>query len=96
MDELEEPLSEVVAKQFIRRILETGDTRFASHAEQRMQERNLSSVDVVNVLRAGVVAPAEHENGSWRYRVRTPRIEVVIAFRSSTSLVVVSAWRTEP
>jgi hypothetical protein len=28
-------------------------------------------VDETNVLRGGVVDPAEFENGSWRYRVRT-------------------------
>jgi hypothetical protein len=50
-------------------------------------------VDVVNVLRGGVVEPGEFERGSWRYRVHTVRIWVVIAFNSETELVIVTAWR---
>lgn len=33
------------------------------------------------------------ENGSWRYRVRTARMAVIVAFRSETALRVVTAWR---
>ena len=54
---------------------------------------HLTMVDVTNVLRGGVVDPAEFENGSWRYRVRTARIAVIVAFRSETELRVVTAWR---
>lgn len=43
----------------------------------------------------GVVEPAEFENGSWRYRVRTNRMMVVVAFDedSESELVVVTGWR---
>jgi hypothetical protein len=58
-----------------------------------MAKDHLDAVDVDNVLRGGVVEPGEYENGSWRYRVRTDRITVVIAFRSGSELVVVTAWR---
>jgi hypothetical protein len=58
-----------------------------------MAKDALSEVDIANVLRGGVVDPAEFENGSWRYRARTRRIAVVVAFRSKSSLVVVTAWR---
>jgi hypothetical protein len=54
---------------------------------------HLTMVDVTNVLRGGVVDPAEFENGSWRHRVRTARIAVIVAFRSETELRVVTAWR---
>jgi hypothetical protein len=53
----------------------------------------LETLDCVNVLRAGSVDPGEYENGSWRYPVRTARLTVVVAFRSETVLVVVTAWR---
>jgi len=91
--ELREPLDPVEAKRLIREILDTGEFRFSQHAETEMTARDLDMVDCVNVLRGGVVDPAEWENGSWRYRVRTARICVVIAFRSATALVVVTAWR---
>jgi hypothetical protein len=53
----------------------------------------LTAVDATNVLRGGVVEPGEFENGSWRYRIRTQRIYVVVSFRSETELRVVTAWR---
>ncbi len=53
----------------------------------------LIEADCVNVLRAGVAEPPEFEKGSWRYRVNTNRICVVVAFRSETYLVVVTTWR---
>lgn len=53
----------------------------------------MDAIDVDNVLRGGAVDPGEYENGSWRYRVRTERIVVVITFRSEIELVIVTAWR---
>jgi hypothetical protein len=53
----------------------------------------ITRVDVVNVLRGGVVEPGEHDKGSWRYRVHTIRIWVVVAFNSESELVIVTAWR---
>jgi hypothetical protein len=59
-----------------------------------MLDDDLTTVDCENVLRGGVVRPAEHEHGTWRYRVETRKITVVIAFRSERELVVVTAWRS--
>lgn len=58
-----------------------------------MAERDLSEIDVKNVLRGGVVDPGEYENCRWTYQIRTQRMAVVVAFRSETELVVVTAWR---
>ena len=55
----------------------------------------LSDVDAVNVLRGGVVEPAELEAGTWRYRVRTSRMYFVVVLRSETELRVVTAWRNK-
>ena len=52
-----------------------------------------TTVDAVNALRGGIVDPGELERGTWRYRVRTARLVVVVAFRSETDLVVVTGWR---
>jgi hypothetical protein len=51
---------------------------------------------VSTVLCGGVVQPPELERGTWRYRVLTNRICVVVAFRSDDELVVVTAWRIRP
>ena len=53
----------------------------------------MTTPDCANVLRAGVVEEPEFERGSWRYRVRTQRMYVVVAFRSENELSIVTAWR---
>jgi len=42
----------------------------------------------------GSSEPGEFEHGTWRCRVETSRITVVVAFRSEHELVVVTGWRT--
>ena len=72
---LDEPLKPLQAKVLIREILSAGEVTYSKpHAEERLKKWNLSTLDCVNVLRGGVVAEGEFENGSWRYRVYTPRI----------------------
>jgi hypothetical protein len=90
---LREPLSPPAARKLIRAILAEGTVNFSVHGRKEMADDHLTEIDVVNVLRGGVVEPAEWEQGSWRYRVRTARMVVVIAFRSETMLVAVTAWR---
>ena len=82
-----------VAKRLILRILQAGTVSFSSHALDEMRKDQLTTVDCVNVLRGGTLEPGEWERGSWRYRAKTNAICVVLAFRSETALVVVTAWR---
>jgi hypothetical protein len=81
------------ARQLIRNILNSGTASFSGHALEEMAKDDLTTVDCTNVLRGGVVETPEFERGTWRYRVRTNRIYVVVTFRSETQLVVVTAWR---
>lgn len=90
---LNEPLGEAEAKRLIRTILNTGRVAWTEHVTKQMDARNLTTVDCVNVMRAGSVEPPEYELGTWRYHVSTARITVVVAFRSRTELAVVTAWR---
>lgn len=90
---MREPLEPSRARRLIREILEKGSVSFSGHSEKALADDDLSTVDAVNVLRGGVVEPAEFENGSWRYRVRTQRMVVVIVFRSTSEMAVVTAWR---
>jgi hypothetical protein len=100
------PLRETDARRLLRRLLEQGIFVVSPHARIEMKKDNLTDVDVVNILRGGVVQPAEWENGSWRYRVLTRRMAAVAAFEpdvdtlpvdeddvSEMELVVVTAWR---
>ena len=82
------------AKRLIREILVCGEVVSSRHAADEMAKDDLTLVDCINVLRAGLVEPAEMGRGTWRYRVHTRRISVVVAFRSETRLVVVTAWRS--
>jgi len=93
---LREPLSPSSAKQLVRAILESGVYVFSRHAAEEMAKDDLTTADCLNVLRAGVVRTSGYEASSWRYRVQTHRITVVIAFRSASELVVVTAWRVNP
>ena len=90
---LAEPLKPERARQLIRKILENGSFSFSGHAEAELAKDDLTTLDAVNVLRAGVVEPGEFERGCWRYRVRTPQMTVVFAFRSESEIRVVTAWR---
>jgi len=88
-----EPLSPADAKRLLQEIVGDGSVSFSGHAQQEMDKDDLATTDVLNMLRGGVVEPAEFENGSWRYRVRTARMCVVVIFRSETEVRIVTAWR---
>lgn len=90
---MDEPLAPETAKKVIRQILQTGRFTYTKHSKEEMSADRLTTVDCENVLRGGVVRPGEYENGTWRYRVETSRVTVVVAFRSENELVVVTAWR---
>ena len=67
---------------------------FTKHAREQMQERDLKSGDVLNVLKGGkILSEPEYENGSFRYRVQTKKITVVLAFKKPNHVVVITAWR---
>jgi hypothetical protein len=102
------PLRVTDAKTYIRRLLDQGIFVVSAHARREMKKDNLNDLDAINILRAGVVREAEWENGSWRYRVETPRMCFVVAFDpepdnlpsegadlSEVELVVVTAWRIQ-
>lgn len=92
---MKEPFNRQEAKKLIQQILKEGITLFSRHAEEELKKDELSVVDATNVLRAGTITEEpELEKGSWRYRVRTERMVVVVAFVSETKLKVVTAWRT--
>lgn len=67
---------------------------FTAHARNQMRARDLNSGDVLNVLKAGkILNEPEYFNESYRYRVQTKKITVVVSFRKPNHLVVITAWR---
>ena len=91
-----QPLKPPVARRLIDAILGTGLVLLSDHAVREMEKDDLDMGDALNVLRAGIVRDPEWENGEWRYHVETPRITLVIAFESETTLTIVTAWRKKP
>lgn len=91
-----EPFTPPAAKKRILAILASGSVTFSNHAEEELEKDGMTMVDGTNILRGGIVEPGELERGSYRYRVRTARMVVVVAFRSETELRVVTAWRIKP
>ena len=74
----------------------SGGVAFAKHAKERMRERNLSAVDVWNVLCAGNIYKKGEYNkdrNNWVYVVETNKIGVVFAFKSTTGIVIITAVR---
>jgi hypothetical protein len=87
------PLKPPDAQKLARAIAADGDVDVSPHAYAAMADDKLETADCLNLLRGGVFSPPELIKGEWRYRVQTPRICIVIAFKSETELRVVTAWR---
>ena len=91
---MKKPLQPDEAKARIREILSRGRVVYSKpHAMERLQQRDLTMLDCANVLHEGSVDPPYRENGKWRYKVKTAKIEVVIQFLKYDRLMIVTAWR---
>lgn len=89
-------LSKAQAKKVLSEIFNSDPNlvSYSGHCRMRMSTRELSTGDILNVLKAGKIhGDPEFENGSWRYRVETNKFVTVIAFRKPNHVVVVTAWR---
>jgi len=92
-DELLGPLNPDLVKRLIRDILRTRCFAYTDHALEELSADQMASLDCESVLRSGVVQPPDFERGTWRYRVTTSQMVVVIAFRSRSYFVIVTGWR---
>lgn len=90
---MHEPFDSPMIKAMLRTILRAGNLAFSRHALEEMNKDQLTEIDVANILRAGMPLAPERERGTWRYRITTQKIRVVVAFRSKTEAVVVTVWR---
>lgn len=92
---MKEPLAQATVKKLLEAIMKQGKLAFSGHALDEMKKDDLTEVDVRNTLRGGVVKPGEPLAATYRYRVETSRMAAVVAFRSETHAVVVTAWRIQ-
>jgi len=91
-----EPFATHIAKAMIRKIVEHGVLKFSANARDEMSQENppLDELDITNLLLGGRIAdPPEMQRGTWRYRIRNQRTVAVVAFRSASECVVVTAWK---
>lgn len=73
-----------------------GNISFSGHALKELLEDDLDRSDAINVLlssSARITDQAELVNGTWRYRVKTKTICVVIAFQETDRVVVITVFR---
>jgi hypothetical protein len=88
-----QPLQATEARSQIRQILDHGALLVSRHFKQKLRQQHMVMSEVLSALRNGTVDEAEWENGSWRHRVRTSRLVVVVAFASESELALVTTWR---
>jgi hypothetical protein len=72
------------------------NVRFSGHALREMAADAMTIGDARNLMKSSdsrIVEEGELKDGSWRYRLKTNRMVLVIAFVSETALNVVTAWR---
>ncbi len=82
-------------RKLLSEIVKAGDVTFTNHCQQRMRERSITAMTVMNVLERGQVKEGtEHYANQvmqWRYAVETSRYRVVVAFDAEKSVIVVTA-----
>lgn len=67
---------------------------FSKHCRVEMKNDSLTAVDVVNVLIGGkIYKDPELINETFRYRVETDRMLVVITFENPDFVRCITAWR---
>lgn len=93
--DMPDQLSGAQARELARKILREGATVFTRHARHEMEKDDLLETDVVNAISGGLITePGElGHRGDWCYRIKTDRVTVVFMFRSTSELVIVTAWR---
>lgn len=91
-----EPLPPPKVKRVLWAALASGGISFTNHALQEMAKDGITEDEALLVLRGGIVEPGEFVRQSYRYRVHASRAYVVVALRSTSAAVVVTAWRLRP
>ena len=93
---MKEPFNRNEAKKLIQEIFRKPDRviTLTRHAEEELAKDELTTVDAEKALLTGrILDEPELVNGTWRYRVHTERMVVVVAFVSESKLKIITAWR---
>lgn len=78
-----EPFDPATARKHVRAILAgPGMTVFTKRAKDEELKNDMTSLDMVNVIRGGTIAPMAPTPGGCRYRAVTQNMTVEFSFRS--------------
>ena len=90
-----EPLAAGELKKLLRNILEQGKVSYGSHVRKRMRDREITSIDIENVIRGGklVMHKWDITHNNWKYTLKTSRFMVALCLRSETNTFVITAAR---
>lgn len=90
---MQEPYSPPELRVLCQALVMHGTVRFSRHAVEEMAKDNLNEVDALNVIRGGAFEAMDLISGTWRYRIGTSIMVVVVAFPVQGRISVVTAWR---
>lgn len=71
-----------------------GVIAYTNHAEDRMRERELSTLDCEHALRAGVIEETDADARGRCFRARTHRMELVFRLRTRANVLIVTVIAT--
>lgn len=98
IDYKEQRLSRNEARKHTLKIMNTypGNVLVSRHATEELANDNLTTTDVLNVLKspdARIHQDGDWKNGSYRYRIETSNLMVVVGFwKDGRGLNIVTAW----
>lgn len=85
------------ARKWLAEVLRVGGlnrVRLTKHCREEMQNDSLASSDIYNVLMGGHIYDyPEFEHGTYRYRVETQKIAVIITFEVPDKIRCITTWR---
>lgn len=86
------PLREI--RQKLLDVLDGGFVKYSTHALQRLDQREIHTVDVENLLARGQIRePEQDAEGRWCYKPETDRMYIVIVFIDAETILVKTAVR---
>jgi hypothetical protein len=89
-----EPYTEPQLKKICRAASQTGSIVLSKHAKERMAEQGLIMNDVINTLRGGKLRHTDFENGVYKYRLTTGKVDAVVIVTGPDSIFIVTAFRS--
>ena len=86
-------LTAQAAPALLQRIVRHGTVAWSLRALDCAHAAGITTVECGNAMLSGVADPADVKGGSRHYRIHSPRLSIVLGFRSDDEVVVVDVAR---